>query len=516
MFIPASTGAALAVALASMVCWGSWSNFLVLTGDRMRFELFYLDFSFGVFFTAVVAAFVLGNIPSDGHNGDMTFFDDFRGIPADRYIFAALAGTVFNVANLALCKGIAMLGLALAFPLCIGTAMVLGTVLSYVLKPSGNPLLLFIGVFVAFCAVCAAAVMHYFKEQQQSAARKVSLADNQSREEPLFGHGEPSSLSEPSMTRKLVVCIAGGILMSLWNPLVVLATNDPGLSPYGEFVFYSAAVTVTSLFLVPLIIAFPLEGGQGDSPGAVLSKWSTPRACATSTVLLFIGVFVAFCAVCAAAVMHYFKEQQQSAAREVSLADNISKEEPLSGEGEPASFRVAGDSGTPSEPSMTRKLVVCIVGGILMGLWNPLVVLATNDPGLSPYGEFVFYSAAIAVTSLFLVPLIIAFPLEGGQGDSPGAVLSKWSSTPCVCHVYSFLGGFVWAFGTLFNAMAGNSKKLSSAESYAIGQCAGVAAIFWGIFLFAEFKGTDMKVKGLIVLVLALYVVAIAFITMAS
>lgn len=325
----------------------------------MRFELFYLNYSAGIFLTALLAAFTLGMVQSSGANGDYTFLDDFSGIGPDRYIFALLAGLLFNVANLMLCKGIAMLGLALAFPLCIGTSMVLGTLLTYAISPSdtGKPVFLFMGVLLAFCAVCSAAFMHRLKEQQQRKARS------------------------------------------------------------------------------PLMQVEALEAAS----------------------------------------------DQDSA-----------------------------------EPPMGRKLLVCVLGGILMSLWNPLVTLAERDPGLSPFGEFVLYTLATLLSSFVLCPLVIKFPLEGGPGQIVGAVLSQYKTSPGVCHLYGFLGGFIWAVGTLANAMAGASKVLNSAESYAIGQCANVAAIFWGIFLFKEFEGTDVKVKALVVLVIALYAGAIALITAAG
>merc|ERR1712232_1130980 len=128
---------------------------------------------------------------------------------------------------------------------------------------------------------------------------------------------------------------------------------------------------------------------------------------------------------------------------------------------------------------MSRKLLICILGGILMGLWNPLVTLAEQDDddgrhGLSPYGEFVWYTLAIVLSSLVMMPIIIMFPLEGGSGRSPGEVFGKYGSSPGACHVYALLGGFVWSVGTLTNAMAGAAEKpdgtsaMTSATSYAI------------------------------------------------
>merc|ERR1712217_868558 len=100
--------------LLSMCCWGSWSNSLKFSAGAIRFELFYINFSIAVFLLATVAALTIGMVKSSGHEGSYTFVDDWRGKSFDRYLFALAAGLVFNIANLMLCKGIEMLGLALA------------------------------------------------------------------------------------------------------------------------------------------------------------------------------------------------------------------------------------------------------------------------------------------------------------------------------------------------------------------------------------------------------------------
>ena len=109
--------------VTSAVCWGSWANTYKLT-KGYRFELFYWDYAFGIVLISLVLALTMG-----GREG---FID-----------------------NVLLVAGIEMAGLAIAFPLAIGIALVEGVVLSYVLQPKGNPLLLSIGVGLAILAVIA-------------------------------------------------------------------------------------------------------------------------------------------------------------------------------------------------------------------------------------------------------------------------------------------------------------------------------------------------------------------------
>src|SRR5262249_32722565 len=59
---------------------------------------------------------------------------------------ALAAGLLFNVANLLLVAAIDATGLAIAFPVGIGLALIIGTVVSYWQTPRGDPRLLALGI----------------------------------------------------------------------------------------------------------------------------------------------------------------------------------------------------------------------------------------------------------------------------------------------------------------------------------------------------------------------------------
>lgn len=379
-----------------MVAWGSWSNCLKFTEGFIRFEVFYIEFSFSVFALSLLAAFTLGMAPGDGDAPKYTYLDDFRGKTWEQYLCAIGAGLVFNIANLMLCKGIGLLGIAVAFPLCIGTALVLGTLVTYAVQSKGDFALLIVGVIIAFAAVCLASVVQTLKDRQLAARS--------------------------------------------------LKAQDP-----------------------------EIQASRADQSGGLL-----PGACSGS-----------------------------------NNGDEAA--------GLPASVGEATENG----PSLQRKLAICIVGGILMGCWNPLVTIAEDkdrngEPGLSAYGELTFYTFAVAVSSLFLIPVVLRFPLEGGPSTPLGLVCAEMRDVPPKAHFWSLLAGVIWCVGTLANAVGGSSKDrsgnlfLSSAASYAIGQCANMVAILWGALYFKEFSGTDWVVKLLLAAVCMLYLGAIACIALSS
>jgi len=172
----------------------------------------------------------------------------------------------------------------------------------------------------------------------------------------------------------------------------------------------------------------------------------------------------------------------------------------------------------PIGPSAFRKVLICITGGLGLGSWSPLCAMAQKDfarrnvhvRGLSPYGNVLFFTISIALSSLLFCPLLAAFPIEGTEGKKLGHMLYDYTKAPKAAHLLGWAGGFTWTIGTISNALAGSN--LSFAVSFGIGQACPMVGILWGVFFFREFDGTSMKVKVLLLLVCAAYLGAIAVI----
>ena len=112
----------------TMLCWGSWANTQKAVGKHWRFELFYWDYVFGVLLMALVFAFTLGSWGNAGRG----FLADLRQADPANLGSALLGGVVFNAANILLVAAIAIAGMAVAFPVSIGLAMILGVTINYV------------------------------------------------------------------------------------------------------------------------------------------------------------------------------------------------------------------------------------------------------------------------------------------------------------------------------------------------------------------------------------------------
>ena len=65
MYLPQSYLVAVVLMFITMLCWGSWANTAKMD-KSWRFELFYLDYSIGVFLGALVFAWTLGSLGDSG------------------------------------------------------------------------------------------------------------------------------------------------------------------------------------------------------------------------------------------------------------------------------------------------------------------------------------------------------------------------------------------------------------------------------------------------------------------
>jgi glucose uptake protein len=157
MFTVNDTATAVFLCVLTMIGWGSWANTQKLAERRAwPFALFYWDYCIGVALGGVIFAASLGSFGAVGQGAAPNLASaalacDFR---------AVAAGLLFNLANVLLVAAIDATGLAIAFPLGIGLALIIGTVASYLQTPRGNPQLLALGVACILLAMVLSAFAH--------------------------------------------------------------------------------------------------------------------------------------------------------------------------------------------------------------------------------------------------------------------------------------------------------------------------------------------------------------------
>jgi glucose uptake protein len=237
MFVPETYLAALLLMLLSMLCWGSWANTLKLC-PGYRFQLFYWDYALGVVLAALLLGLTFGSLGPVGR----ACLADIVQAPLTSLWLAACGGVVFNVANLLLVAAIDIAGLAVAFPIGIGLALIVGSVWSYLVSPTGNPFLLFGGVGLVTVAIVLDAAAYRNRERNTPAAT----------------------------TRGIVLSLVAGVLMGSFYPLVARAmTSHDGtmqLGPYAAAVLFSLGVLVSTLPANALLMWKPLDGKPSVNP----------------------------------------------------------------------------------------------------------------------------------------------------------------------------------------------------------------------------------------------------------
>jgi glucose uptake protein len=229
LYQPETYAIALLFMILSMLCWGSWANTMKLC-PGYRFQLFYWDYVLGLFVGALVLGITMGSAGSQG----LPFFRDIANADPHHIGLALAGGAIFNVANLLLVAAIDIAGLAVAFPVGIGLALVVGAISSYIITPAGNPVLLFGGITIVVAAIILDAAAYRAREKQKSVT-----------------------------TRGVVLSLISGLLMGSFYPFVARAMSGreaPG--PYATAFYFALGVGLCSLVANTLLMRKPLDGRE--------------------------------------------------------------------------------------------------------------------------------------------------------------------------------------------------------------------------------------------------------------
>jgi glucose uptake protein len=235
MVIIQSYFVAVLMCVITMLCWGSWANTQKMASKKWAFQLFYWDYSLGVLILALILAFTMGSTGDQGRG----FIADLAQADGRAIGSALLGGAVFNIANLLIVVAINIAGMAVAFPVGIGLALVIGVVVNYIATPLGNPVILFAGVVLVVLAIILDAVA-YRKHSGGAASGTI---------------------------KGLVISILGGILMGFFYRFVAasMVTDfrmpEPGkLTPYTASVIFAAGLLLSDFVWNTFFMYRPVSG----------------------------------------------------------------------------------------------------------------------------------------------------------------------------------------------------------------------------------------------------------------
>ena len=223
---------AIALCMVTMLCWGSWVNTLkVATRRSWSFELYYWDFALGILLCSVAVALSLG---SHGEGGPAAVAS-LAQASAVSLGAALLSGALFNCSNMLIVIATDLAGIAIAFPVAVGLALIIGTVGSYLQTPSGRPLPLFAGVLLIIAAMLLSAYASH-----------------------AFHSGKRTGNS-----RGVLFAIASGCLMGFFYPQLSASIGSssiggPGtagkLTPYAAAVAFAVGLLVSNVVINTILM----------------------------------------------------------------------------------------------------------------------------------------------------------------------------------------------------------------------------------------------------------------------
>jgi glucose uptake protein len=241
MIVVESYPLAVALCFVTMLCWGSWANTQKLAGRKWAFQLYYWDYALGVLLLALIFAFSLGTLGSSGR----PFADDLAQAAGSSIWSAFLGGVIFNLSNILLVAAIDIAGMAVAFPIGVGLALVLGVVANYLATPVGNPVLLFAGVASVVLAIVVDAMAY----------RRLP------------------SQGQKTTGKGIAISVVAGVLMGFFYRFVAASMSSDfahpeagKMGPYAAVVVFSAGLFLSNFLWNSIVMARPFVGDPVPFP----------------------------------------------------------------------------------------------------------------------------------------------------------------------------------------------------------------------------------------------------------
>jgi glucose uptake protein len=236
MYIISSYSLAVFFCIITMLCWGSWGNTQKLAAKTWRYELFYWDYVIGIVLLSVVFGFTLGSMGEQGRS----FTTDLGQVSSANLWSAILGGIIFNASNILLSASISIAGMAVAFPVGVGLALVLGVILNYNSASKDDPIILFTGVALIVVAIIFNGI----------------------------ASGKMSSGEKKSSAKGIWLAVIAGVLMSFFYRFVAGAMDvnnfeapTPGMmTPYTAFFVFAMGMLASNFLFNTIIMKKPFVG----------------------------------------------------------------------------------------------------------------------------------------------------------------------------------------------------------------------------------------------------------------
>lgn len=252
------------------------------------------------------------------------------------------------------------------------------------------------------------------------------------------------------------------------------AVASIGYALAGGVVFNAANILLTGAIEVAgLAVAFPLGVGISIVIGVILNYLITAR---NDPLLLFGGVALLIGGI---------------------IMDALA-------------YRV--HAGQDAKKSPRTGIILCVVSGVGLGLFYPLVAKSLSVPNhLGPYAVGVLFMLGMLASNFVFNVAAMRRPVTG----KPPLPLNAYSQMPSRWHLVGLvIGGGVWGLGTVFNFVVSGTGIVGPATSFAMGNGATMVSAVWGVFVWREFAGASTKVNRLLAVMFILFLLGLSLIAL--
>lgn len=300
-----------------------------------------------------------------------------------------------------------------------------------------------------------------------------------------------------SGNRLQVYAVLAGVVFNLANMLLIAAISIAGMS-----------------------VAFPIGIGLALIIGVTLNYFIHP---AGNPVLLFGGIGLVTLAIIFDSRAYALKDREAkaaaAAAQAKATAEAAAKVAMQTQPGAVAPKRVSSSHSRSKKRDAIRKsaargIFISLLSGLLMGCFYPILAAGmVGDLGLGPYAAALLFAVGVLASTFIFNVFFLNIPLVGER-----IPITRYFQGTLKQHLLGVLGGVIWAVGAIANfTVATSSSKLNvgPAISLAIGQCATLISVLWGLFIWKEFTGSSSKVWSLIFVMLLLFIAGLTALCLA-
>jgi glucose uptake protein len=274
-----------------------------------------------------------------------------------------------------------------------------------------------------------------------------------------------------------------------WADLAAAGWSNIAFGFLGGVVYcISNILVVGAMAVAGLGVAFPIGVGLALVVGVIWNYLVNPQG---NPLLLFSGVAVIVAAIVLDGIAY----------RVHSLRKSLQQQ--------------AANAIEPEAGGKIRKgILLSVAGGILMGMFFPLVEIGkSGSGGLGPYAIGFVFSAGVFLSAFVFNAFFLRWPVQGRP-----LRFSEYLHGTATEHFWGILGGIVWAVGTLSSFVAASAPRelqVGPAISYALGQGSTLVGALWGVLVWREFKGGGSFVRGCLVLMFIFFVSGLALVSVA-